>query len=279
MILSRKVLLPTCLSGLLSLSLTACFHDEDAVEEHDIHSDNEISLTLSSAQVINSDYATSTDTGTANLLFHESEGELTGSITLSGEEPGAVHVHVGYAGQTGVKLITLEKSDTDSTLWEIPEAQANLIDTSTLEAGGYYLNAHLANDQTLRAQITTDHIAVRVAALEPHSGVTTTGKGFVGVTVNTETHEVTAYVSISDLEDNSGVHLHVENADETNSQKISLDDISVNTDKTSYKTPDGSTLEADAMENIESARWYINVHNATTGNGELKGSLAAISHH
>ena len=287
MILSKRRFLPVLLSSIISISLVGCFHDE-AEEDH--HHDDTINLTLDAAEVISNPLSTG-EIATASLMFHEVESELTGTVTYTGTTAiAALHVHEGFAGQSGDVLITLVNDDTDTNKWNIPDDEASLIVNDTLEAGGYYLNAHFADGKTLRAQILNHDVVVRVAALAAHDGVTTTGGGFVGVTVNMETHNVKAYARVTGLTDikadPGGVHLHIEDASNANAELISLSedtdvasgDLDATANEKAYKIATAEMLSMDDLMHIGAARWYINVHTDTNAAGELKGSLAAIEH-
>lgn len=284
---SGKYFLPVVLSGVLGITLSGCLNDT-AEEAHALHTDEAIALSLDKLQVIDQSksHNVANDGGTADFQFHESEGELTGSVTFVGTPPEALHVHQGYAGQSGAVVITLMPDAANNTLFTIPDEQATAIDADVLKAGGYYLNAHYADGSTLRAQIAVDHIEFSVARLEKHDGVASTnGSGFAGVTVNTETFEMTAYVTINGLTDiaTDGVHLHVENdaIPPVTTQKIILE-VDNTASGTVYKSPSSltdRTLLHEAMDDISAGRWYINVHTVSNPNGELIGQLDAITHH
>ena len=285
MILSKKAFLPVALSGLLSLSLTACFHDE-AEDDHDEHHHGLIELTLNANQVTDSTKAASTRTATASLTFHEDDGELTGSVMIMGDPITGISVYDGFAGEVGTELFPLEQDPTSAMMWMIPEDSTTLITPAKLGQGGYYLRAELADGNILRSQITPEGIEVAVAELLDASDVR---GGFAGVTLNTGTHEVVAYVAIPDLINiaTDGVLLETYSAatpavitDPTIT--LVVDD---NASGQAYKTPSllaDRTLGHESMEDIAAGRWHIivkNTTNATNADGELTGSLPAVSHH
>ena len=285
---SGKYFLPVVLSGVLGMTLTGCIHDT-AEEAHTEHTDDTIALSLGTHQVVDNSTAHNViaDGGTASFEFHETEEKLTGSVTFIGTPPDALHIHSGYAGQTGSVVITLAADATNAAVFTIPEEQADAIDGEILKAGGYYLNAHYADGTTLRAQITTEGTEFRVVRLQKHENVTNTaGSGFAGVTINTQTREVTAYVSIKGLTDivADGVHIHIE--DDTTPTPQTTQKIVLEVDNTAtgtvYKSPSvlaDRILLHEAMDDIAAGRWYINVHTSTNPDGELKGSLDSIAHH
>lgn len=298
MYFSKKSFLPVAMSALLSISLTACFHDDDD-DDHDHVHGGDITLTLDADEVVSGALDTG-ETATATLLVHEDDEELTGSVMFTGSSTvTALHLHSGYAGQTGGAVITFEQDATNDMMWNIPSDSttgdtAGDLDLATLQAGGYYLNAHYANG-TLRAQvITEDHIEIRVAALMPHTDVTTSGAGFAGVTINTETNDVIAHVTINELDDltsalntdtgDDGVHLHITDADNTDdSSKFNL--LAAGTATTGKETysydstasVDNAGLAGNDRANIALNQWYINVHTVDNLPGELRADFTAIT--
>ena len=79
---------------------------------------------------------------------------IRGSITTTGIEGTAAHVHEAPTGKNGPVIITLKK--TSANVWEIPSG-ATLTDGqyATYKAGNLYLNVHsVANkDGEIRGQI------------------------------------------------------------------------------------------------------------------------------
>jgi hypothetical protein len=79
---------------------------------------------------------------------------IRGSITTTGIDGTAAHVHEAPAGKNGPVIITLKKTSTD--LWEIPSG-ATLTDAqyANYKAGDLYLNVHsVANkDGEIRGQL------------------------------------------------------------------------------------------------------------------------------
>ena len=281
--LSNKPFLPVAMSALLSVSLTACFHDDTIDEEHH---DSTIDLTLTGDEVVDitKAHANTANGGTATLMFHETEEELAGTVTFTGTAPTSVEVREGFAGQSAAAAtFTLEVDAADSSIFTIPDEQA--IDPELVESGSYYLLATYGDGTTTRSQITAHGIEISVARFEAVSGVTTTGSGFAGITLNTDSNVVTSYVSIVDVTGISNVHIHIEDAT-TPTPVGTL--VTLEVDNTAagvvYMSPTDlteKTLTHDERMNIAAGRWYVNVHTTTNSAGEIRADLGAIEmdHH
>ena len=182
--------------------------------------DEKIALIVGDTQVVDLNSFSTTETGTANLTFHYSESLLSGSVVFTETEPTKVHVHQSFAGQTGDLIFALVQSTTNPAVWNIESTTdpmtgtlSNMIDVDTLLAGGYYINVHFGNEvnsPTLRAQITNDNIKTQFALLVAHKGIITTASGFSGVSINENKCNISAYITLTDVVDVSGVHLHIE---------------------------------------------------------------------
>jgi len=262
-------------------------HTVCAVQDNvNVKQDEKIALIIDDAQVVDQNSFSATESGTANLIFRYSENLLSGNVVFTQTAPTKVHVHQGYAGQTGDLVFALVQNTTNPAIWDIEEIMdpvtevfSNAVDSNTLAAGGYYLNVHFGNDPTsptLRAQIVSNDVKFNVAPLIAHNGITTIASGFAGASANEINCQVSAFVTLVDLVDVTGVHLHIEDENGSTSNKIVLElDTSVTT-ATVYKIADAdSFLNFSDLANVNAGHWYINVHTATNTSGELIGYLDA----
>ena len=282
--------IPAALVGVsLTFGVSACFHDDT----DDDHHDSSISVHIHEEEVVvasgrNEDSVE----GTATLEFHETEKELKGSVIFTGTvAPDRLHIHSGFAGQTGGVVITLDESTTAGT-WVIPEAEETLTDEEIeiLEAGGYYLNAHFPDETTIRGQIAFGDVTYVVSDLAAakdanDATISTTGTGFAGITVNTATRAVASYVTVENLASGNlaeNVHIHYDNVNETTLVPVTLTktaDTPITFSNDNGTTDDNDTLTVEGFVEGNHGRWYINVHTTANPNGELRADFGVFPTH
>jgi hypothetical protein len=111
----------------------------------------DIKVSLTGAEETPPVTTSATATGTLTIKDDKS---VSGSITTSGIEGIAAHIHQGAVGQSGPPIITLTKGD--NGVWSVP-AGSKLTDDqyAAYKAGGLYVNVHSADHKPgeIRAQL------------------------------------------------------------------------------------------------------------------------------
>jgi CHRD domain len=117
----------TVVIGILAMSVGLAIADETKVT---LSGDEEVPPVSTSAS----------GTGTITV---GSDKSISGSITTSGVEGTAAHIHLGAPGKNGPPIITLTK--TSENVWSVP-AGATLTDEQyqSYKAGELYVNVHSA---------------------------------------------------------------------------------------------------------------------------------------
>jgi hypothetical protein len=125
-------------TGILAMSVGLAIADETKVT---LSGDEEVPPVSTSAS----------GTGTITV---GSDKSVSGSITTSGVEGTAAHIHLGAPGKNGPPIITLTK--TAENVWSVP-AGATLTDEQyqNYKAGELYVNVHSAANKPgeIRAQL------------------------------------------------------------------------------------------------------------------------------
>ena len=88
------------------------------------------------------------------ILFRNSDGTVSGSVTTKGVEGTMAHIHQGAKGQNGPVIIPLTKS---GETYSVPAgAKLNDAQMKAFKDGGLYVNVHTAKNKCgeVRGQLT-----------------------------------------------------------------------------------------------------------------------------
>lgn len=108
-------------------------------------------VTLSGAEEVPPVTTSATGTGTINV---SADKKVTGTVTTTGVEGTAAHIHIGATGKNGPPAVTLTKNADGS--WSVP-ANTTLTDEqfAKYKAGEFYVNVHSAANKggEIRGQV------------------------------------------------------------------------------------------------------------------------------
>lgn len=214
--------------------------------------------------------------GNASLVINSGTGVVSGSVTLTGFTPIAVHLHAGYSGDNGEPILTLEASTTDAQLYEVPAgSRFNIAQLGAMLNGGVYVSAHSAAlpDGEVRGQLLPVGVSVvsvnltgkKVKPSNNTSKATATAK----ITLNENGLKVAGNVLIQGMTA-TGVHVHTGAVNDVGPELTSLvqDPSNPNFWRLASKK-----YSAENFGLLSGNGTYIDVHSATYPDGEIRGQI------
>ena len=241
-----------------------------------------LSLTLDSESTVPSANAPGAS-GTGTVVVDTVTGMISGTVNVTGTtgQPTVAHVHQGAVGEAGPVVLAMTGNEDGST-WSIPEG--SVLDAAGIEAflaGNLYINVHTEANAPgeLRAQLTENLPETLSLILSPDVTVPPAdapgASGTGSVTVDTTTGAISGSVEVSGTTGQPTVaHVHVGAPGEAGPVLISLD---ANDDGSVWTIPEGSALDAVAIQDFLDGNLYINVHTEANAPGELRAQLANSS--
>ena len=218
---------------------------------------------------------TTTASGQAGLTVNTDTMELVLHVTTSNfTDATAAHIHQGLAGTAGGVAIGLEADPDNVNHWSVTST-FSAEQYADLWAGGLYVNVHSPANPggEIRGQIAPDNITVLVTSLSGNNevpAVNTIASGQAGLTVNTDTMELTLHVSTINLDDASAAHIHQGFAGTTGGVAIGLE---MDPDDASHWSVIDTFTEQQYAD-LWAGGLYVNVHSPANPGGEIRGPLA-----
>lgn len=207
---------------------------------------------------------------------------------------GGAHIHVGAVGQNGPVLVPLNMDISDDMTAASFPADDNTFtltdeQVATMNANGLYVNVHSMNflGGELRGQITDESTISFYADLSGHQEqpepVNTMGAGRVQANVTGST--MTVFGSVANLSDTiltalaGGAHLHLGLAGESGPVTFPL---TIDLNETGNggvwsATANTFELDEDQLETLFARGYYVNVHSAAVGSGEVRGQVMNLA--
>lgn len=100
----------------------------------------EVTVTLSGDQEVPAVATSASGSGTITI---NDDRTVQGSVTTTGIEATAAHIHMAATGKNGAVIIPLKKSG--ENMWSVPEgAKLTEAQYKAFKAGGLYVNVHSA---------------------------------------------------------------------------------------------------------------------------------------
>jgi len=211
----------------------------------------------------------STATGAAAFSVNPTTKILTGTVTTSGVNGVAAHIHEGAKGIVGPIVFPLNGGP--GGVWTVP-ANTVLTDAqyAALQANSYYVNVHSAafTAGEIRGQIELRVSFANLTSGQETPATTSTATGFGSLAVNTTTGAIYGTVVTAGIV-GTGAHIHEAASGTAGPILIPLTDAGGGV----WTVPAGATLTAAQVTSWQSGNLYVNVHSAANPSGEIRGQL------
>lgn len=221
---------------------------------------------------------TTNATGTGSLSFDMSNGQGSGSITLSGMSATAVEVGDAYAGSSGAPIHTLIMNAGDANQWDVSNLTLSAQQRTDMQAGKLYVVARSAAfpGGELRAQLVPAGFTVNFAPLVGAAevpAVSSGGRGLAAITVDTAHMKAAVHVMVAGLNPN-GAEVDLGTA---GTLGATLATLTVDPMNSHHYANEAVTLAAGDLTHINAGDWYANVFTAAHATGELRGTAPTLT--
>ncbi len=220
-----------------------------------------------------------TATGTGNFTADTRNGQLNGSITVSGITPVSAEIGDAYAGALSTAVIMLTMNASNANEWDVPVGTTlDSQQLADLNAGKIYALVRSATSPNgeLRAQLLPSGIVVKFAALTGSAEVPSNASlatGQVAVTVDAANLRAAAHINVSGITP-TGAELDTGAVGAVGAQLATL---TVDANNPDHYLNEAITLTSTDVTNFTNGLWYGNVFSATYAGGELRGQIGLPS--
>lgn len=241
--------------------------------------------TLSGAEQVPS--VSSSATGTGTVVLNAAETQITVNMSFSGLTSNATGAHIHGAGVPGTNagvLFDFSGVTPTATSGTIPQQTFAISPSQVadLKAGLYYFNIHTANfgGGEIRGQVLLAPSRKFVTSLTggaQHPPVVTPGSGSGSVVLNSSEDQFTVNASFMNLTSNTGAaHIHGPASAAADAGVLfNFDGVQIAT--TGIVADQTFALTPSQAADLKAGLYYINVHTATNGGGEVRGQLATAA--
>lgn len=207
--------------------------------------------------------------GTAQFSVDPTTKVLTGTVTTSGIDGTASHIHEAVKGTAGPVVIPLQNAG--GGVWTVP-ANTVLTDAqyASLQAYNYYVNVHSAAfpGGEIRGQIELMARFATLTAAQEVPGTSSTASAYASVAVNATTGAVYGTVISTGI---TGTAAHIHEAAAGTAGPIIVPLTSAGDGV--WTVPAGSTLTPAQVASWKSGNLYVNVHTPANPGGEIRGQI------
>lgn len=192
---------------------------------------------------------------------------------LSGTITGA-HLHKGAIGVSGPVVVDLTSNISGNTVIASIDPTAILTD---LLSGNIYINLHTTANPSgeIRGQLLKDNKIAFDALLngaQEVPSVTTTATGLANIKLNTTLDTLTYDIVLNGLAGQAtGAHIHMGTVGNSGPVIYDMSSGIIGNRITGIAT--GATITNSFLSDILKGNFYVNVHNSTNPNGEIRGQV------
>jgi hypothetical protein len=218
----------------------------------------------------------SSASGSATITVNLVTGAASGKVLLTGVTATGVGLYEGFAGATGMSVVTLTQNATTAGEWDLSaNAMLTADQVTALLQGGIYLSAaSTANPNgEIRGQIVPSNITVAWTTLsgaQEVPPVTITAAGVAATTVDSVANTVTLYINSTGVNDATGAELDTGAQGAVGIKLVALAKSSVNMGNWSVLL---SPIAASDVSKFNNGMWYVNVLTPADPNGAIRGQI------
>jgi hypothetical protein len=213
---------------------------------------------------------TSTASGSGVLVLDPATRRFTASITVTGMNATAAHIHEAAPGVNGPIIFPLSQASTGSTTW-VAAADATMTEAqlATLRAGGMYFNAHSPTfpGGEVRGQIGRHVSPVRLTGAQevPPTGSAAVGTGML--VVDPATRGASGAFGLTGMTANAA-HIHLAPAGVNGPIIVPLTNAG-----NVWSVPANTVLTPEQFLAYKQGNLYYNAHSTAFPGGEVRAQI------
>jgi hypothetical protein len=213
--------------------------------------------------------------GGGYVLFDTTDNGVTLALATTGVADATMaHIHTGFAGVYGDKLVALAQDTTDGNLWTSGgEVKLEQVTADLLLSGGHYVNMHTPANPSgeLRGQITPANIEVYgvvPSGAQVVPAVTTDASGTGAITLDTSTRLITGTINVFNISPTMA-HIHVGDVGSNGGMVLALTDTGAGV----FIVPANTILSIAQMDLMQAEGLYTKFHATANSGGEIRGQI------
>lgn len=218
--------------------------------------------------------STEPGTGSADLRYNQTRGELEGTVTLDAVTADSVAIHTGHAGDDGPIVFSLAAGTTAGS-WGLDATPVPAGDVSALESGAMYVLASVNGNEEgiLRGQILPAGVSVEQIALDAAqvaTGSASAGAGRAWVTLDENAGNVTVHARTTGLTDANGATIREALAGDVGPMVATL---AADPDDAAHWLLDSADYTNAMRSAAEAGELYLEVTTESSPDGAIRGQI------